>query len=427
MRMSDFENYLASRKTIPQKQVPYYVGWVRQFYQFHNHSPDLLSPDKSIAEFINQLDKQLKSWQTSQAKEAISLYCYFVNRVRKSRSDEPEIIITDWKSAGESMMRMLRLKQRSYRTEQTYMKWLRDFFSFVKPTPPNELSDRHVIDFLTYLAIDRHVAKSTQHLAFNAILFFFRHVLEKEIGSINNAIRSKRKARLPLVLSQNEVVRMIDNLNGIACLMAKIIYGGGLRRDECLRLRVQDLDFERLTVTVRAAKGDKDRQTLLPESLVEEMQGHLERVKLLYEGDRKSNIAGVHMPDALDRKYPKASKEWNWYWVFPSERLSQDPRTGLIRRHHISADVIQKNFRKAVIAAGLTKKATAHTLRHSFATHLLEEGYDIRTIQQLLGHVDISTTMIYTHVARKNVLGVRSPLDRSKSQVKAHHPETEEN
>jgi integron integrase len=306
---------------------------------------------------------------------------------------------------------MLRLRQLSYRTEQTYMKWLRGFYLNVRPTLPSQLEDSHITNFLTYLAVERHVAKTTQNQAFNAILFFYRFVLQKEVGSIRNAFRSRRGSRLPIVLGRSEVGALFDKLEGTPLLMAKIIYGGGLRRDECIRLRVQDLDFERNTLTIRGAKGDKDRQTLLPESLADTLKVHLKGTRRLYDNDRKADIAGVHLPGALDRKYPGASKEWVWYWVFPSHKLSMDPRNNLIRRHHISGDNLRKGIRKAAIAAGLSKRVTVHTLRHSFATHLLEEGYDIRTIQQLLGHVDLKTTMIYTHVAKKNVLGVRSPLD----------------
>ncbi len=220
------------------------------------------------------------------------------------------------------MVRVLRSKQRSYRTERTYIHWLRSFYSHVKPAIMSELTDRHIIDFLSYLAVERHVVKSTQNQAFNALLFFYRHVLEKEVGDIRNAVRARPKFRLPTVLSHVEVMQLIDHLSGVSRLMAKIIYGGGLRRDECMRLRVKDLDFERNTVTVRAGKGDKDRQTLLPESIVDEVRQHLCNVRHLYEVDSKADIAGVQLPGALEKKYPLASKEWIWYWIFPSARLS---------------------------------------------------------------------------------------------------------
>ncbi|MBA3028663.1 MAG: integron integrase [Desulfobacteraceae bacterium] len=316
------------------------------------------------------------------------------------------------------MVRMLRLKQRSYRTEQTYLKWLRDFYIFVKPSAPQSLTNRHIKDYLTYLAVERHVTKSTQNLAFNALLFFYRHVIEQEVGDIGTVVRAKPGQRLPVVLCHDDMMLLIDHLQGIPCLMAKIMYGGGLRLNECTRLRIQDLDFQRSAVMVRGGKGDKDRQTIFPESIAKEMQEHLDSIRQTYEIDRRAKIEGVYLPGALDRKYPSASTEWNWFWVFPSRRVSVDPHENLVRRHHISPGILQKAIKKAAADANLTRKVTTHTLRHSFATQLLEEGYDIRTIQQLLGHADLQTTMIYTHVAKKNKLGVRSPLDKKMTPKK---------
>ncbi len=361
--------------------------------------------------FLKQFSKSYEQWQVDQAKDAIRLYCYFLSGPHANPIQVSKTVVNGWTVAGDMMTRMLRLKQRSYQTEKTYITWLRKFYLFVKPCPPDELTDRHIINFLTYLAVECHIAKSTQKVAFNAVLFFYRHVLDQEVGSIDSAIRSKRPERLPVVLSRNEVKKVIAHLSGTVQLMVKVMYGGGLRRNECVRLRIKDLDFDRCVVCIRDAKGGKDRETLFPESLFEEMRTHLEIVRSLYDKDRKNNAAGVHLPGALDRKYPNASKEWIWYWVFPSGRFSEDPRTGLVRRHHASSDVIRKAVRKAVVACQIPKKATPHTLRHSFATHLLEAGYDIRTIQQLLGHARLETTMIYTHVAGKHALGVRSPLD----------------
>ena len=411
MSLSKFYNYLKSLKSIPHRHLPFYLRWAKEFVSFCKRNPNLVAPDKQIDPFVNHLADRHELWQVEQARQAANLYCYFISNMDSNDIKIEVEAIEDWKSAGEKMIRMLRLRQLSYRTEQTYMKWLRGFYLNVRPTLPSQLEDSHITNFLTYLAVERHVAKTTQNQAFNAILFFYRFVLQKEVGSIRNAFRSRRGSRLPIVLGRSEVGALFDKLEGTPLLMAKIIYGGGLRRDECIRLRVQDLDFERNTLTIRGAKGDKDRQTLLPESLADTLKVHLKGTRRLYDNDRKADIAGVHLPGALDRKYPGASKEWVWYWVFPSHKLSMDPRNNLIRRHHISGDNLRKGIRKAAIAAGLSKRVTVHTLRHSFATHLLEEGYDIRTIQQLLGHVDLKTTMIYTHVAKKNVLGVRSPLD----------------
>lgn len=416
MAIDQFRCYLETNQNIPNHHVSHFLRWTQLFINFCKNQSGLIIPEKMIDSFLTQLDRRNEQWKIDQAREAASLYCYFLNMVSKRPNNQAieNDSIKNWKSAGETMVRMLRLKQRSYRTEQTYMQWLRDFYTFVRPTSPEELSDSHIKNFLTFLAVDRHVAKSTQSVAFNAVLFFYRHVLAKDVGSILNTFRSKRDRRLPIVLTQNEVLKVIDHLTGTAQLMAKVMYGGGLRRNECVRLRVQDLDFERCVVCIRNGKGGKDRETLFPESIFDDMRAHLETVHELYEEDRKANVEGVHLPGALDRKYPNASKEWIWYWVFPSSRFSLDPRTGLVRRHHASSDPIRKAIRKAVVECQIPKRATAHTLRHSFATHLLEAGYDIRTIQQLLGHARLETTMIYTHVAKKNALGVRSPLDAPK-------------
>jgi integron integrase len=237
-----------------------------------------------------------------------------------------------------------------------------------------------VKDFMTYLAVERDVSVSTQNQAFNAILFLFRHILEKSIDNIGEAIR------------------------------AKVIYGCGLRLQECLQLRVKDIDFERNTLTIRQSKGDKDRQTILPESK-KKLSDHLEKVRAIHEKDRKNNIPGVQIPNALERKYPNAGKEWGWFWAFPSYTLSIDPITKIVRRHHIYHGNLHKHIKEAGLRAKIAKRVTVHTLRHGFATHLLESGYDIRTIQELLGHNDLRTTMVYTHVATINRLGVKSPLD----------------
>jgi integron integrase len=270
-------------------------------------------------------------------------------------------------------------------------------------------------DFLTYLAVEANVAASTQNQAFNALLFMYRHVLDKPIDDLSGAVRAKAKHRLPVVLTTKEIRRLLDEMTGTALLMAQIIYGGGLRLKECLRLRVKDLDFERKTIVVKSGKGDKDRETVLPDSIRDALQYHLKSIKPLFDQDRKQTIPGVAMPGALERKFPNAGKEWKWFWVFPSHKLSVDPTSGIVRRHHMHATVLQKHIRRASIKAGLTKRVTVHTLRHSFATHLVEKGCDIRTVQELLGHSDLRTTMVYTHVAKKNCLSVVSPLDNSVS------------
>ncbi len=264
---------------------------------------------------------------------------------------------------------------------------------------------------MTYLAVERKASVSTQNQAFNAILFLFRHVMDKKIDDISDAVRAKRNRRLPVVLTKTEIGRLFDQMSGINLLMAKVVYGCGLRLRECLRLRVKDIDFERDAVTIRSGKGDKDRETVLPESIKEKLREQLKKSRKIFENDRRKNVPAVQMPYAFERKSPNAGKEWAWFWVFPSARLSIDPQTKIVRRHHIFRSSLQKVIKQAGIKANITKRLTVHTLRHSFATHLLESGHDIRTIQDLLGHTDLNTTMIYTHVARKNRLGVKSPLD----------------
>ena len=305
---------------------------------------------------------------------------------------------------------MLPLKHLSLRTEQTYLGWVRRFYRFLNGLSPYSLDSTHVKDFLTYLAVERKVAASTQNQAFNAILFLFRHILDKQIDEIGDAVRAKKKRRLPVVLTKSEINRLLDQMSGTNLLMAKTIYGCGLRLRECLHLRIKDIDFSRMAVTVRG-KGDKDRETVLPGSIKGTMINHIESVRKIYEKDRENGLAGVQLSGALERKLPNAGKEWAWFWVFPSHKISVDPTTNIIRRHHIYAGNLQRQIKQAGIRAGIPKRITVHALRHSFATHLLEKGHDIRIIQDLLGHADLRTTMIYTHVVSKNRLGIISPLD----------------
>jgi integron integrase len=266
--------------------------------------------------------------------------------------------------------------------------------------------------FLTDMAVNGKVSASTQTQALSALLFLYRDVLGIELPWMDGLVRAKPSTRIPTVLSVNEIHRLMANLEGVYSLMARLIYGTGMRLMECIRLRVKDVDFDRHEILVREGKGGKDRVTMLPETLVQSLLEHLKKVRVVFEMDRKNDVPGVSMPDALSRKYPGASKTWGWFWVFPAPTLSDDPETGIHRRHHIYEQNLQRAIRLGVRKAGIAKPATTHTLRHSFATHLLESGYDIRTVQELLGHSDVSTTMIYTHVLNKGGRGVISPLDR---------------
>jgi len=305
----------------------------------------------------------------------------------------------------------VRVRHLSYRTEQAYVDWIRKFILFHSKRHPNEMDETYVSEFLTYLAVKKKVAASTQNQALSAILFLYRDVLKKELGWLNDVERAKRPARLPVVFSKQEVKDILLRLEGAKWLMTNLLYGSGLRLMECIRLRVKDLDFDYEQIVVRDGKGQKDRVTMLPDSLKEPLKRHFEKVKALHEADLKAGFGRVYLPFALKRKYPNADRDWGWQYVFPATKRSQDPRSGIAMRHHIDESVLQRAVKAAIRFAGITKHGSCHTFRHSFATHLLEDGYDIRTVQELLGHKDVSTTMIYTHVLNKGGKAVRSPLD----------------
>jgi integron integrase len=430
--MDEFSNYLLSKAIVSQKQVRYYVSWVKTFFRSMGKDPSENVSSEEINQFLKDLAKRSEGWQVKQAEQAIRIFRYYRGR-QKAPAIPDGSAHEQWKIASQEMRNMIRLKQLSLKTEKTYFSWLRQFYGYLKGASPYSLDDTHITNFLTHLAVDRDIAASTQDQAFNALLFFYRHVLDKEVSYLGDVVRSKKRKWLPVVLTRDEVSRLFENIQGVSRLMAKVIYSGGLRLQECVRLRVKDIDFERDTLVIKFAKGNKDRETLLAGSIRDDLKNHLENVKALYDLDRENDTPGVEMPNALDRKYPNAGKEWLWQWVFPSQTLSRDPRSKIIRRHHVHSSGLQKHIKSAALKAGIAKRVTTHTLRHSFATHLLEDGYDIRTIQELLGHASLKTTMIYTHVAQKNRLGVRSPLDSIRESdssniqdtVVYHHSDTE--
>jgi len=307
----------------------------------------------------------------------------------------------------------IRYRHYSLRTEQAYVHWVKRFIFFHNKRHPNDMGGPEVEAFLTYLADVGKVAVSTHQQALSALLFLYREVLKQDLPWMSDMGRPKTPKRLPVVLTETEVRRLLDRINDQTHqLMARLLYGTGMRLMECVRLRVKDVEFERREIVVRSGKGDKDRVTMLPGSLVQPLQAHLERVREIWLADRAADRPGVQLPNALDKKYPSAPIEWGWFWVFPAQTEAKDPRTGVIRRHHLYEQNLQRSIKLAVQIAGIAKPATTHTLRHSFATHLLQAGYDIRTVQELLGHSDVSTTMIYTHVLNKGGRGVVSPLDR---------------
>lgn len=309
------------------------------------------------------------------------------------------------------MREAIRTRHYSPRTEQVYVAWVSRFLSQTK-RPLEQLGEAEITRFLSSLAEQSRVSASTQNQAFNALLFLFKEVLGREPGHLNAVVRAKKTQRLPVVLSKEEVRLVLSRMAGTPQLMASLLYGAGLRLLECCTLRVKDIDFDLNQIVVRAGKGNKDRRTMLPSYSRSALQAHLEKVRAQHQEDLSKGLGEVELPGALDRKYPKASKEWPWQWAFPATSHYTDAVTGQRRRHHLHETVLQRAFKEARIKAGIAKAAGCHTLRHSFATHLLEDGYDIRTIQELLGHSDVSTTMIYTHVLNRGGLGVRSPADR---------------
>ncbi len=312
----------------------------------------------------------------------------------------------------EQLRDRIRLRQYSLRTEHCYVQWVRRFILFHDKRHPRDLGAAEVEAFLTHLAVDLRVAASTQNQALSAVLFLYREVLELELPWLEDVVRAKKPIRVPVVLTRQEVARVLAALSGQNRLLAGLMYGAGLRIMETVRLRVKDLDFEYRQITVREGKGRKDRVAPLPDCLAGELRAQLEIVRALHESDLEAGFGAVYMPGALWRKYPGEARAFGWQWLFPARDLSVDPVSGWRRRHHVSEKPVQKAVKRAVVLAGIDKHATCHTLRHSFATHLLEFGADIRTVQELLGHKDVRTTQIYTHVVQRGGSASLSPLDR---------------
>lgn len=305
----------------------------------------------------------------------------------------------------------IRVKHYSIRTETQYLQWIRRFILFHDKRHPRDMGAAEVEAFLTHLAVEGRVAAATQNQALSALLFLYREVLGINLPWLDGVVRAKLPQRLPVVLTRQEVSGLLDRMNGLHGMMARLLYGTGMRLMECVRLRVKDVDFEQAEIVVRDGKGAKDRVTMLPQSLIGPLQEHLRWRRQLFEDDKAKGRAAVYLPNALDKKYPNAETDWAWQYVFPAAGFSIDPRSGDERRHHVDEKALQRAVKKAVQASGIAKLATPHTFRHSFATHLLQSGYDIRTVQELLGHADVATTMIYTHVLNKGGRGVTSPLD----------------
>lgn len=306
----------------------------------------------------------------------------------------------------------IRVRHYSRRTEEAYVGWIRRYIVHYRMKHPSEMGTSEVTAFLGSLVDDGDVSASTQNQALSALVFLYRHVLSAPLGAIDGPPRARLPSRLPVVLSRAEVARVLERLEGVPWIVVALLYGGGLRLRECLELRIKDLDFERRQIVIRRGKGQKDRVTMLPAMVAGRLKAHLVGVKRMHDADLAQGLGRVVLPFALDRKYPHAATEWRWQFVFPATRICRDARWGPPSRYHLHESVVQRAVTRAARRAGLAKRVSCHTFRHSFATHLLEDGYDIRTVQELLGHADVSTTMVYTHVLNRGGLGVRSPADR---------------
>jgi integron integrase len=449
-----WDSYLAAviRRSIPETKAEYYVRWAQSFARSAPGPLKVRTPE-NIMSFLNTLASKpnIDPWHLSQAEEALMILYQDVfnlswahpwptmegsadngngaGNIIKSPGAAPASRpaaqaasfrdVANWmeidalhKPLFERLCTEIRTRHYSIRTEASYRHWARRFIAFHKLKSPKELKPEAVKEYLEYLAEVRQISASTQNQALNALVFLYDQVLKELLGPFGEFTKAKRPQRLPVVLSREEVDRLLKEMTGVKGLMARLLYGSGLRLMECLRLRVQDIDFEQQQIMVRDGKGQKDRITVLPRDCGEQLNEHLKKVKSLHERDLAGGYDGVYLWPALERKYPTAAREWIWQYVFPAERLSLDPRSKKVRRHHLHENVLQRAVREAATKAGLTKQVKCHSLRHSFATHLLENNYDIRTVQELLGHSDVSTTMIYTHVLNRPGLAVKSPLDK---------------
>lgn len=431
---------------VGKKHVSWYKAWVEKFEK-HIQGKKLNTRNaEDVKEFLNSLPGQSLDWQVQQAEHALLiLYQSFLRlpwartwpitktsngkrftiaqpnvapvsaSTRPATRSDHRAAMADIRRRYAELLKKFHseicLRHYSIRTEQSYESWICRFLIFHSPKHANKLGPQAIKEFLSFLAEKREVSVSTQHQALNALVFLFSQIMDKEVGDISSFTKAKRSRRLPVVLSKDEVRRLLAEMSGVTKIQASLLYGCGLRLMECIRLRVKDLDFNRQQIIVRFGKGQKDRLTVFPVSYQKILKEQLREVRKVHQQDLANGYGEVFIPPALARKYPSAPKEWLWQYVFPAARLAVDPRSGKVRRHHFSENTLQKAVKRAVAAAGINKKATCHTLRHSFATHLLESGYDIRTVQELMGHADVSTTMIYTHVLNRPGIAVISPLD----------------
>lgn len=452
---------------VPGKQHAFYAQWVRQFFNAElkgRRRRDLRLPD--VKRFLGKLqaDDTVLAWQADQAREALTLYYEqfrgialddvdntgnmndaasagdddsegrAVSQGKTGSADEktPTIPLprrakpirqiprpprksgsakVDWEALTAAAREALRIKHYAYRTEKTYLHWIKHFVNYHNGRKPSEMGAPEIHQFLSHLAVNKDVAASTQNQALNAIVFLYRGVLKTEPGDFSDFQRARVRRTVPVVLSKKEVSALLREMDGIEEVVCRLLYGSGMRITEAVRLRVKDISFDLNEITVRAGKGDKDRRVPLPAGVKQDLLDQLEWRRRLYEEDKAGDMHEVELPGALARKYPNAPCEWKWQYVFPADKYSTDPRSGQVRRHHLDQQRVQRAVRAAAKRLDMTAKVTPHTLRHSFATHLLEAGTDIRNVQELLGHSDVKTTQIYTHVLNKGPLGIVSPLD----------------
>jgi integron integrase len=419
--LKEFEEFLKRNRLVPPDRSRFYAYWVERYIMYSQNRPTIPVP-RIIEHFLNSMenDSRFSDWQVKQAADAILLYVERYLRAKvslrdveckptKSRTNPHS---TDWRDLLNRLHENMRIKHYSPRTEKSYRIWINKFRKYWMNRDPQTLGAVEVKEFLSHLALHDRVSASTQNQAFNALLYLFRNVLGKDLTGLADTVRARQRKRLPVILTREEIQHLFSFLEDPYLLMSQILYGGGLRLMECIRLRVKDIDFANNLLIIRAGKGDKDRTTILPNRIKESLRDHLRRLKIQYARDLKRGYQGTTLPDALDRKYPNANKEWAWQWVFPSNSLVVHPVDGKVLRHHIQPSTLQRKVKEALRKSEIAKPASCHTLRHSFATHLLEAGCNIRTIQELMGHKNVNTTMIYTHVARKHYSDISSPLDK---------------
>lgn len=418
--LTGVSQFLEERDLVPRKYLRFYLHWIRRFLQCPSANRPGLTNDDSLRSFVDALqrDPGVQDWQTDQAERAVKLYLFTFLESERSASDpeskppnEDAPVDAPCQKVLDKMRELLRLRHYSYRTEKTYLHWCRRYRRYAVLNSLAEEDAETVKSYLSHLALKRKVAASTQNQAFNSLLFLFRSVYRKELGDMSHTVRAKRGRKLPVVFTQNEITELFRHAAGTRLLMLQLIYGGGLRLAELTRLRVKDIDFDNGLLYVRSGKGDKDRTTLLPQAVVPALRDHLAKVKCLHQEDLEAGAGEVHLPGALARKYPNAAREWGWQYAFPSAKLSRDPQDGVIRRYHVSDKTVQHAMRVCLEKAQIAKHASVHTLRHSFATHLLMNGVNIRQVQEYLGHKSLETTMVYTHVVREISPQAESPLD----------------